>query len=279
MAVLLVVGNVQLKGSQLCATLGRHALGGRILLRHDGLQFQLTKLHIGTDTKQAAGTLDERVVGGERDIAGLNEFDDFVLLALVAQLQVLGIPVGSGIGVVVERHVDLIAHLTRHIDIDFLVEVDGLGLTVALRQRGVVDTLEVGTQLQFGSTLRLDAHTTRAENLLGRTEVEVHIGKVELLLALVGYVLGILLAEEALTLLALTPLAILLGSHQHRSVQIGVAHLRAQDVDVQRVVILHLRLDILREVQVEGTGVQIGHLDRCRLLNLPARLLQRVRWK
>ena len=100
----------------------------------------------------------------------------------------------------------------------------------------------------------------------------MHIGKVELLLALVGYVLGILLAEEALTLLALAPLAILLGSHQHRGVQIGVAHLRAQHVDVQRVVILHLPLDILREVQVEGAGVEVGHLYGCRLLYLPASL-------
>ena len=271
-AVFLVVGDIEFEGGELCATLGRDTLGGGVLLRDDSLQLELTKLHIRADTKQAAGTLDERVVGGERDIASLNEFDDFVLLALVAQLQVLGIPVGGGIGVVVERHVDLIAHLTRHIDIDFLVEVDGLGLTVALRQRGVVDILEVGTQLQFGSTLRLDAHTTRTENLLGRTEVEVHIGKVELLLALVGYVLGILLAEEALALLALAPLAILLGSHQHGGVQIGVAHLRAQHIDVQGVVILHLPLDILREVQVEGAGVEVGHLYGCRLLYLPASL-------
>ena len=53
----------------------------------------------------------------------------------------------------------------------------------------------------------------------------MHVGKVELLLALVGYVLGILSAEEALTLLALTPLAELLRTHQYRGVQIGVTHL------------------------------------------------------
>ena len=134
MAVLLVVGDIEFERCQLGTALGRHALAGGVLLRQDGLQLQLAKLHIGTDTKQAAGTFDERVIGGECDVTGLNEFDNLVLLTLVAQLQVLGIPVDGGIGVVVQRHVHLVANLTCHIDIDLFVEVDGLGLAVALGQ-------------------------------------------------------------------------------------------------------------------------------------------------
>ena len=61
----------------------------------------------------------------------------------------------------------------------------------------------------------------------------MHIGKVELLLTLIGHILSVLLTEEALTLFALTPLAVFLRSHQHRSVQVGVAQLRANDIQVQ----------------------------------------------
>ena len=58
-AVFLVVGNIELKGCQLGATLRRHALRRRILLREHGLQLQLAKLHVGAYTKQARRTLDE----------------------------------------------------------------------------------------------------------------------------------------------------------------------------------------------------------------------------
>ena len=164
------------------------------------------------------------------------------------QLQVLGIKIERSIGVVVQVHVHLVTHLTIDVQVDFLVEVNALGLTVALRQRRVVDILQRGTQLQFCCSLRLDTHATRTENLLGRSEVEVHIGKRELLLALRRHIIGILLAEESFTFLFLAPLTILLWSHQYRGIQVRVAHLRANLIDVQRVVILHLLADIRRQV-------------------------------
>ena len=274
--VFLIVGDVNLKGRQLHATLRRHTLRRRILLREDGLQLQLAKLHVGAQTEQTAGTLHQRVVRGERHVTALHQFDDFVLLALVAQLQVLRVEVEGGIGVVVQRHIDLVAYLTRHVQVDLLVEVHRCRLTVTLRQRRIVDVLHRRTQLQLGRSLRLDTHTTGTENLLSRTQVEVHIGKREFLLALLRHVLSILLAEEQFTLPALAPGIILFGSHQDWRIQVRVAHLRTHAVHVQRVVILHLLLDILRETQVQRRRVQVGHLHRCRLLNLPTRLDERI---
>ena len=53
----------------------------------------------------------------------------------------------------------------------------------------------------------------------------MHIGKVELLLALVSDVLGILDTEETLTFTLLTPLAIFLRRQQNRGIQVGVTQL------------------------------------------------------
>ena len=276
-AVLLVVGHVQLEGCGLRATFRRHALAGRIFLRDDGLQLQFAKLHVRTDTKQAAGTLHQRVVRGEGDVTGLDQLDDLVFLAFIAQLDVLCVEVEGGVGIVVQRHVHLVAHLTRHVQVDLLVEVDGFGITVGLRQRWVVDALQRTTQLQFGGSLRLDAHTTRTEYLLGRSQVEVHIGKVEFLLAFIGYILCVFLAEEALHLAFLAPRMVFLRGHQYGGIQIRVTYLRANHVHARRVVILHLLTDILREAQVDDRRVQVGHLHRCYLLYAPARVQKRVR--
>ena len=277
MAVLLVVGHVQLEGCGLRATFRRHALAGRIFLRDDGLQLQFAKLHVRTDTKQAAGTLHQRVVRGEGDVTCLHQLDNLVFLAFVAQLDVLRVEIEGSVGIVVQRHVHLVAHLTRHVQVDLLVEVDGFGITVGLGQRGVVDALQRATQLQLGRSLRLDAHTTRAEYLLGRSQVEVHVGKVEFLLAFIGYILGVFLAEEALQLAFLAPCPIFLRSHQHGGIQVRVAYLRANHIHARRVVILHLLTDILRQPQVDDRRVQVGHLHRCDLLYAPARVQKRVR--
>ena len=274
--VLFVVGHIHFKGRGLCAALGRYTLRRGFLLRQYRLQFQLTKLHIGTDTEKATGSLHERVVRGETHVTGLHEFDNLVFLALVFQFQVLGIKVKGGIGVVVQVHVYLVTHPTVHVQVDLLVEVEGCGLTVADRQRGVVDVLHRHSQLQLCRSLCLDAHTARAEYLLGRSQVEVHIGKRELVLALVLNVLHVLLAEEVAQRPFLHPLTILLGRHQHRGIQVRVADLRADIVHIGRIVILHRLTDILGVSQVDGRRVQILHHDGGCALYAEARVQKRV---
>ncbi len=252
MAVLLVVGHIHFKRRHLRTTSRRNALGGRVLLRKNRLQLQLTKLHVRTNTKQTAGAFHQRVVRGESNVTCLHQFDNLIFLAFIAQLDVLGVEVESGIGIVVQVHVHLVANLTIHRQIDFLVKVNSLSPSVSLWQRGIVDILEVGSQFQLCRTLRLDAHTAGTENFLGGSQVEVHIRKVELFLSLVGYILRILLAEETPQLSFLAPRTIFLGSHQHRGIQVVVAYLRTDDIHSRRVIILNLLTNVLREVEVNG---------------------------
>ena len=52
----------------------------------------------------------------ECDVTAFKQFQNIVLLAFVAQLDVLGIEVECGFGVVVEAHTDLVSH--RCVDVD-----------------------------------------------------------------------------------------------------------------------------------------------------------------
>ena len=174
-AVLLIIGYIQFERSELHTAPGRYALRCTLLLRSHHLQFEFAKLHIGSYTKQTAGTLDERRVGREGDVARLNEFDDFIFLAVVLQFHVLCIKIEGSIGVVIQIHIHLIAHLSVDVEIDFLIKIHHRRLTVADRQRRIVDALLVDTELKFGRTLRLHSDTARTEDFLCRSQVEVHI--------------------------------------------------------------------------------------------------------
>ena len=224
-AVLLIVGHIQFEGCGLLAALALHALRGGVLLREHRLQLQTAKLKVGADAEQARCARHQRVVGGEGHVAGLHQLDDFVFLAFILQFEVLRIEVERGIGVVVQVHVDLVAHLTVHAQVDLHVKVEGRGLPVTGRQTGVIYALERCAHLQLSRSLCLHAHAARTEDFLCRSQIEVHVGEVELLLALGSIVLGILLAEELLTGALLAPLQILVGCHHERGVQIAVAHL------------------------------------------------------
>ena len=104
----------------------------------------------------------------------------------------------------------------------------------------------------------------------------MHVGEVELLLALGLIDFIVFLAEEVAAQLPVAPFAELLGSHQHGRAQIASAHLRANQVAAQCVVILHLLLDVGRHAEVGGRTVQVFLGHRLRALNLPTRMKQRV---
>ena len=127
-AVLLVLRSRELEGVVRCASLGTHALRGRLLLTHHRLQFEFAELHVGPQTEEAAGSAHQGVVGGHGDVTRFQEFDDFILLAVVFQFQGLLVEVYRGIRVVVQLQVDFIAHATLHVQVDFLVEVKSEGL-------------------------------------------------------------------------------------------------------------------------------------------------------
>ena len=252
MAVLLVVSDVDLKRGELLATLGGDALVGRLLLREHRLELQAAKLEVGADTEEAACALYEGIVGGEGDIASLNESHHLVLLAVILEFEVLRVEVEGGVGVVVEVHVDLVADLAIDVEVDLLVEVHRRGLAVADGERRVVDVLQRRTKLQFGGTLCLDTYAARAEDLLCWSEIEVHVGEVKLLLALLLENLLVLLAIEVGPALSLAPHPVLVWSHHDRRTDVGATDLVADDIAVDGVVVLHRLLHILRPLQVGG---------------------------
>ena len=249
-SVLLIVGHIDLEGCELHASLRRHALRRRFLLRQDGLQLQFAKLHIGAHTEEAAGTADERRVGGERHVACLHELDDLVFLAVVLQLHVLRVVVEGGVGVVVEVHVHLVAHLSVDVEVDLLIKLHHRGLAVADGQRGVVHTLLVDAKLQLGSSLRAHSDASGTEDFLGRSQVEVHVGEVKFLLSLGLVYLVVLLAVVGTSLVELAPCHVLGRRHHDGSREPCAAQLVADDVAVQRVVVLHVVFHVVGALQV-----------------------------
>ena len=188
----------------------------------------------------------------------------------------MGVEVERSVGVVVEVHVHLVAHTTVDVDVYLLVKVHGRSLTVAYRKRRIVDVLHRGSELQLGCTLCTYAHTAGTEYLLSRTQVEVHVAEVELLLALGLIYLVVLLAEEVAHKLALAPLHILLSGHHHGSSNIRSAYLLTDYILAKRVVVLHLLLHIVGALQVGGALMEVVERNGQRALYTPAWMQQRV---
>ena len=180
-AILIVVVDVNFKVGELHTALRIDGGGRRLLLGNYRLEFQLTKLQIGTHPKKGGGAADEGGVGGEADVTRFNEFDNFVLLTFVAQLQILGVKGECRIGVVVEVHVHLVAHLTVEVKVDFLVEVKSKHLAILFRKRGIINVAHIGANLQFGRTICGNAYATRTKYFLQGTEIKLHVGEVKLL--------------------------------------------------------------------------------------------------
>ena len=104
----------------------------------------------------------------------------------------------------------------------------------------------------------------------------MHVGEIEFLLALGLIDFIVLLAVEVALQLGVAPLAKLLSRHQHRRTQILVTHLRTDQVAAQRVVVLHLLLNVLRHHQVGSPALEVFLRDGLRALYLPPRIEQRV---
>ena len=125
---------------------------------------------------------------------------------------------------------------------------------------------------QFGRSLHLELHTAGTEYLIRRTDVKLHVGDVELLL-IVMLLLANLLLPVSMHQLLLRIGTILLGRHHIRRSDLGIAYLGAQHVHTALQIILHLRLDILRLLEVHAAlrsgqllivlAHERRHLHRC----------------
>ena len=99
----------------------------------------------------------------------------------------------------------------------------------------------------------------------------MHISKRELVLIFLLHLNGILLAEEFLHHPSFTPLTVFLGRHQDRRIQIRVANLRTDIIDIGRIVVLYRLPDVIGTPQVESRGVEVFYDDWRGLLHTEAR--------
>ena len=183
------------------------------------LYLQFAELHICTKAKEAADAWHEADVAGERDVTSFDELDDFVFLAVIFEFEVLGVVVEGGLRVVVQVHVDFVAHLTIEAEVNLLVEVKTYCFTTRCCKSRVVDLLGVDAHLEFCTTLCLDLHTTRTKDFLCRSKVEMHIRKVELALALCLEGFLVLMLPVLLHTVLKRPLLVFFWSHQDRRIQ------------------------------------------------------------
>ena len=251
-AVLIVVVGFQLERGQLGAAVRRHVLRFRLLLADGHLQVQLAELKVGANAEQRGGTLNQRVVGRERDVTGFNQLHDLVFLTLIFQFQVLRVEVKGGVCVVTQVEVHLVADLGVHRQVYFLVEIEAGGFAVALRKRWVVGELVVVADFQLCGALGLQLNTARTENLLCRTEVEMHVREVKFLLPFAHEQRVVALFEILVDGVALRPANVFLRCHQVWGAQEVVAKFRSHAVEaVLLVVFTCLGFQVLRVLKVE----------------------------
>ena len=263
-AVLVVGIGPNLEGGRLGTAAGVDRLRLRLLLRNQGRGGELAELHGGLDTEEGRAASYERRPGSHAHVTGLDVLDDFVLLALVLQLEVLGVEVEGSIGVVVhvERH--LVAHLGGDRCLYLFVEIEVGLFTRTHRQGRVVELVVLQAHIQLDRALGGQLHAAGAEDLLEGPERKVHVEEVELRLAVLGKVLGIALAVILLHRLAQRVLVVLVGREHEGGSDIDTGHPRVNHIAVSLGVILHLGLQVRRVLQVHGSllvnlVVRLGH--------------------
>ena len=263
-AVLVVGIGPNLERCGLGSTAGIDGLRLGLLLRDKGRGGELAELHGGLDTEQGRAASYERRPGGHAHVTGLDVLDNFVLLALVLQFEVLGVEVESGIGIVVhvERH--LVAHLGRDRGLYLFVKVEIGFLTGAHRQGRVVELVVFQPHVQLDGALGSELHTTGTKDLFEGPEREVHIEEVELRLVFFGKILGIALPVILLHRLAQRIVVVLFGrEHEGRS-HIDTGHPGMNHVTVGLGVILHLGFEVRGVLQVDRSllvdfVIRLGH--------------------
>ena len=220
--------------------------------------------------------MDEGRVGREGDVAALYELDDFVLLAVVFQLHVLGVEIEGGIGVVVEVHIDLVTDLSRHVEVDLLVEVESSLLSASHRQRGVVNIGIGAAELQLRGALGAQTDAAGSEDLLRRSQVEMHIGEVKLLLALSLIDFTVFAPEESVAPVFLAPLHILLRCHHDGRREPCVTDFSTNDIPIDGVVVGDLIFQTVGPCEVHGILFEVVVGDRGSALHFPPCCLRSI---
>ena len=109
------------------------------------------------------------------------------------------------IGVIIQVHIHLVAHLSIHIEVDFLIEIHCSCATTIERKCRIFQVLMCEPHAQFGRSLRANPHTARTKNLLGRSKIKVHVAEIKLIFPLAHKDFSILFPKEGIPLLMISP--------------------------------------------------------------------------
>ncbi len=274
-AVLIVGIARDIELRHLCATLAANRLALAVLLADKGLDTQFAELQIGLDTEKCLTARNKGRVQIHRHIPRLNGLDDVILLPLVGEFEVLLIERETGFGIVIEVEIQFIAHLAIDIDLYLLIEIEDVVVAGTDGKTRVAYILVLEAEEQLGRTLHLELHAAGAKDLVGRTDIEFHIGDVEFLLVVMLY-LAYLLLPVAVHHLLLDIGTIFLGRHEVRRSNVRITYTGVHYIAARSRVVGNLRHDITRCLERKarpGTNqlIVVVHAERIDLHWCPDR--------
>lgn len=164
MAILIILVGIELKWRGLYPSAAVYRLCFRLLLGEEGVDMQFAELQVRFYPEQCRATVDQRIGGGHTHIPRLDMPDDLILITPVGQLYLPGIHVESGIAVVVDIEVDLIAYFRIHIELYLLVEIEPVTYPCPLWQGRVVGHIPFQSGRNLQRALCGQPHPSRSEN-------------------------------------------------------------------------------------------------------------------
>ena len=145
--------------------------------------------------------------------------------------------------------VQFLSYFALNTCLDFLVEIEDVIIARALSKGWVGNILMLKTEKQLRTSLHLQLNATGTEHFICRTDVELHIGDVEFLLIVMLYLTDLLL-PVLMHDLTLRVFVILVLRQHIRRCDIGVTHLRADDIRAVFGLVFNGGTDIARVVKV-----------------------------
>ena len=131
-----------------------------------------------------------------------------------------------------------------------LVKIEDIVIACLERQGRVRDILMLESEEQLRRTLHLKLYTSGTEDLIGRTDIELHIRDVKFLLVVMLHFAHFLLPVLVHDLPLGIVVVLLLGEHVRRG-DIGVADACMEHVDTRLRLVFDGRGDIVRILQVD----------------------------
>ena len=198
--------------------------------------------------------------------------DDIVFLAFVVEFDILLVEGERGLGVVAHVEVHLLAYFALDARLDLLVEIEDVIVPRTLCQGRVLDVLVLESEEQLRRTLHLQLHTAGTEELICRTDIELHVRDIEFLLVVMlhfaHFLLPVLVHD-----LPLGVFVVLVLCEHVRCRDVRVADTGMDDVRAGLRLVLHGRRDVIRVLQVHRTvrlrqlavvlRAQLLHVSRC----------------